>query len=274
MFQIAGFCNLKQLKEVKMLFDSHAHLNDARFDPDRRYVAGALKKNGVGAVICAGYDLESSAFALELAHKYENIYAVCGLHPDAADDFEASDLCKLAKMLDDEKCVGLGEIGLDYYYETPSREKQKLLFEKQLELAKERNEKIVIHDRDAHEDCLRLVKKYGVTGVFHCFSGSAEMAKEVVKLGFYVSFSGVLTFKNARKAVEAAQAVPLDRILIETDCPYMAPVPFRGKRNEPRLVGCVARKLAEIKGISEDEAERITFENTCRLYGLEGIKNA
>ena len=177
-------------------------------------------------------------------------------------------------MLSERKCVGLGERGLDYYYETPTREKQLFLFEKQLELARETDVPIVIHDRDAHEDCLRLVKKYGVRGVFHCFSGSAEMAEEVVKLGFYVSFSGVLTFKNARKSVEAAQAVPMERILIETDCPYLAPVPYRGKRNEPRLVGCVAKKLAEIKGISEDEAEKITFENTCRLFGIGGTWHA
>ena len=257
-----------------MLFDSHAHLNDARFDIDRRYVSGSLEKNGVGAVICAGYDLESSEFALKLANEYDRIFAVCGLHPDAADGFGGSDLEKLRQMLSERKCVGLGEIGLDYYYETPTREKQLFLFEKQLELARETDVPVVIHDRDAHEDCLRLVKKYGVRGVFHCFSGSAEMAEEVVKLGFYVSFSGVLTFKNARKTVEAAQAVPMERILIETDCPYLAPVPYRGKRNEPRLIGCVAKKLAEIKGISEDEAEKITFENTCRLFGIGGTWHA
>ncbi len=254
-----------------MLFDSHAHLNDARFDIDRRYVLGALEKNGVGAVICAGYDTESSEFALKIANEYKNVYAVCGLHPDAADSFCEADIVRLCVMLENEKCVGLGEIGLDYYYETPSREKQLILFEKQLRIAKELNRKVIIHNRDAHDDCLRLVKKFGVTGVFHCFSGSAEMAKEVVKLGFYVSFSGVLTFKNARKAVEAAQVVPLDRILVETDCPYLAPVPFRGRRNEPRFVVKVAEKIAEIKGISETEAEKITFENACRLYGLEGI---
>ena len=257
-----------------MLFDSHAHLNDARFNIDRRYVLNALEKNGVGAVICAGYDIESSEFALKIANENKNVYAVCGLHPDAADDFCEADIDKIRLMLNDKKCVGLGEIGLDYYYETPSREKQLILFEKQLQLAKDTSSKIVIHDRDAHEDCIKLVKKYGVTGVFHCFSGSSEMAKEVVKLGFYVSFSGVLTFKNARKAVEAAQVVPLDRILIETDCPYLAPVPFRGRRNEPRFVAKVAEKIAEIKGISESEAEKITLENTCELYGLEGIKNA
>ena len=252
-----------------MLFDSHAHLNDARFNIDRRYVLNALEKNGVGAVICAGYDIESSEFALKIANENKNVYAVCGLHPDAADDFCEADIDKIRLMLNDKKCVGLGEIGLDYYYETPSREKQLILFEKQLQLAKDTNSKIVIHDRDAHEDCIKLVKKYGVTGVFHCFSGSSEMAKEVVKLGFYVSFSGVLTFKNARKAVEAAQVVPLDRILIETDCPYLAPVPMRGKRNQPDFVQYTGRVAAACKKMEEDEFAALTMQNAKRVFGIK-----
>ena len=175
---------------------------------------------------------------------------------------------KIEKWLSHKKCVALGEIGLDYHYEGPTKEKQRYWFERQCELAKKLDKPVIIHDREAHEECFDMVKKHGNRGVFHCFSSSAEMALRLYEIGFYISFTGVLTFKNSKKAVEAAREMPIDRILIETDCPYMAPEPVRGTRNEPKNVIRVAEKLAEIKGISVEEAIQKTAENTRRLFGI------
>ena len=251
-----------------MLFDTHAHVNDPAFDEDREELLAALPDKGVTLMLNAGCSLASSKDCVALAQKYPYIYASVGTHPDTADEVneevleEYRKLCKL-----NPKVKAIGEIGLDYYYETIPREIQQKAFRMQMELARELDMPVIVHERDAHQDGLDIIRQFPeVHGVFHCYSGSAEMARQLVKLGWYVGFTGVLTFKNARKAVESAMAVPLDRIVIETDCPFMAPEPYRGRRNDPSLVAFVARQLAQLRGITEEEAQRITFENGKRLY--------
>ena len=251
-----------------MLFDSHAHLDDEAFSSDRYEIIEALNKNGVGNFINVGSTMASSEFSLTLAEKYPFIYAAVGVHPSECEYMTDGDLLKIEKWLSHEKCVALGEIGRDYHYEGSTKEKQRYWFERQCELAKKLDKPVIIHDREAHEECFDMVKKHGNRGVFHCFSSSAEMALRLYEIGFYISFTGVLTFKNSKKAVEAAREMPLDKILIETDCPYMAPEPVRGTRNEPKNVIRVAEKLAEIKGISVEEAIQKTAENTRRLFGI------
>lgn len=254
-----------------MLFDTHAHLNDEAFDADREALLSLLPQKGISFLLNAGCSLDSSREGIALAEKYPYIYAAVGSHPDAADEVndevleEYRKLCKLYS-----KVKAIGEIGLDYHYEDIPREIQKSAFLAQMALAKELDLPVIIHEREAHEDGLEIVKQFpGVRGVFHCYSGSAEMAKELVRLGYYIGFTGVLTFKNARRAVETAQTVPLDRIVIETDCPYMSPEPFRGKRNDPSRVYRVAEALAQIRGISPEEAMSATLENGKRLYRID-----
>lgn len=254
-----------------MFFDSHAHLDDARFAEDREEVIASLQGKGVDGFINIGSDLATSEFSVKLAENYPFVYAAAGVHPEAADRTSDEDLARIAELLEHEKCVALGEIGLDFHYTPPEKKAQLKLFETQCRLAAERNVPVIIHDREAHNLCFEMVKKYGLHGVFHCFSGSAEMAEELIKIGFYISFTGVLTFKNAKKAVLAAEKVPLDRLMIETDCPYMAPEPHRGERNDPSLVRFVGEKLAQVKGISVEEAAAATKENAQRLFGLKNI---
>ena len=251
-----------------MLFDTHAHLDDPRFDEDRDELITVLKAMGVDYVTNIGCSMESSLASIELAEKYPNVYATVGVHPHGVKDMTDDDLVQLEKWTQHEKVVAIGEIGLDYYYDNSPRDEQKYWFAKQLELAERLNFPIVIHDRDAHEDCLNILKQFDVKGIFHCFSGSKEMAEIIVKMGFYAAFGGPVTFKNARKTVEAASVVPLDRLLIETDCPYLAPEGFRGQRNNPSLVRHAAMKLAEIKGITFEEMARITTDNAKKVYGI------
>lgn len=251
-----------------MLFDTHAHLDDPRFDEDRDELITVLKAMGVDYVTNIGCSMESSLASIELADKYPNVYATVGVHPHGVKDMTDDHLAQLEKWTQHKKVVAIGEIGLDYYYDNSPREEQKYWFAKQLELAERLDFPIVIHDRDAHEDCLNILKQFNVKGIFHCFSGSKEMAEIIVKMGFYAAFGGPVTFRNARKTVEAASVVPLDRLLIETDCPYLAPEGFRGQRNNPSLVRHAAMKLAEIKGVSFDEMARITTENAKKVYGL------
>ena len=254
-----------------MLFDTHAHVNDPAFDDDRDALLASLPQQGIQYMLNVGCCLQSSRDCVALAQKYPYIYASVGSHPDSADEVddtvleEYRKLCKL-----NPKVKAIGEIGLDYYYEDIPRDVQKKAFIMQMELARELKMPVIVHERDAHEDGFSIVRQFpDVTGVFHCYSGSAEMARQLVKLGWYIGFTGVLTFKNARKAIETAQAIPLDRIVIETDCPFMAPEPFRGKRNDPSKVFRMAQKLAELRGISVEEAQRITLENGKRLYRIE-----
>ena len=255
-----------------MLFDTHAHMDDRAYDTDREALLAALPEQGIGLLMNPGCSLESSRNAAALAETYSYIYAAVGSHPDAADEVndqvleEYRRLCKL-----NHKIKAIGEIGLDYHYEDIPRQLQQKAFIAQMELAQELNLPVIVHERDAHEDGMAIVRQFPhVRGVFHCYSGSAEMARQLTDMGWYIGFTGVLTFKNARRAIEAAQAIPLERIVIETDCPYMSPEPFRGRRNDPSRVCYMADKLAEIRGISAEEARRITFENGKRLYGIDG----
>lgn len=253
-----------------MLFDTHAHYDAEQFDRDRNAVLAALPSRDVSLVVNPGCDIPSSRMAVELAHDWPFLYAAIGYHPENCGPFDPAELDVLRNWAKDPRVVAIGEIGLDYYWEeNPPRELQQQVFRDQMALARELDMPVIVHDREAHGDCLSIVKEFpGVRGVFHCFSGSAEMARELVKLGWMVSFTGVLTYKNARRAVEAAQAVPLERIMIETDSPYMAPVPHRGERNDSGLVRHVCEKLAEIKGVSFEECARATMENGMRFYGI------
>lgn len=253
-----------------MLFDTHAHLNDPAFDEDRDALIAGLPEQGVGLVMHPGCNLKDSLQAIALAEKYPFVYAAVGTHPDTADEVNEAVIEKYRGLCSHEKVKAIGEIGLDYYYETIPRQVQLKAFRMQMELARETGLPVIVHERDAHEDGMQVVKDFpDVTGVFHCYSGSAEMAKELVKMGWYIGFTGVLTFKNARKAVETAERIPLERIVLETDCPYMAPEPFRGKRNNPGYLYRMAERLAELRGLSVEEIHAITTENGKRLYRIE-----
>ena len=253
------------------LFDTHAHYDAEQFDADREEILAALPERGVALVVNPGCDIPTSRKALELATRYNYIYAAVGYHPESCTPYVESDLEILREIAKDRKVVAIGEIGLDYYWEeNPPKELQMEVFRAQMALAQELNLPVIVHDREAHADSLAVVKDFPkVKGVFHCFSGSAEMAKELIKLGWMISFTGVLTYKNARKAIEAAEAVPIESIMIETDSPYMAPVPHRGKRCDSSLVLHTCEKLAEIKGISAEECARITTENGKRFFGIQ-----
>ena len=253
-----------------MLFDTHAHMDDRAFDTDRAELLRSLPEQGLALVMNPGCSLESSRNASRLSQEYDYLYAAVGSHPDAADEVneevleEYRKLCKL-----NPKIKAIGEIGLDYHYEDIPRELQLKAFRAQMALAKELGLPAIVHERDAHEDGMAVVREFPeVTGVFHCYSGSAEMARQLVDKGWYIGFTGVLTFKNARKAVEVAASIPLERIVLETDCPYMAPEPFRGKRNHPGYLYRMAEKLAEIRGMSVEEIHAITVENGRRLYRI------
>ena len=217
-----------------MLFDTHAHLNDPAFDPDREELMAGLAEKGIGFVMNAGCSLESSREIVAMAERWPWLYGSVGSHPDSANEVNEDVIEAYRKLCRHEKVKAIGEIGLDYYYEDIPREIQKQAFRMQMALAKEVDLPVIVHEREAHDDGMRIVKEFpGVTGVFHCYSGSAEMARQLVNMGWYIGFTGVLTFKNARKAVETAASIPLDRIVLETDCPFMAPEPYRGKRNDP-----------------------------------------
>ncbi len=253
-----------------MLFDTHAHLNDPAFDPDREALMAGLADKGIGYVMNAGCSLQSSRDIIQMAEHYPWLYASVGSHPDSADEVNEEVIAIYRQLCRHEKVKAIGEIGLDYYYEDIPREIQKNAFRMQMALAKELNMPVIIHEREAHDDGMRIVKEFPtVTGVFHCYSGSAEMARQLVKLGWYIGFTGVLTFKNARKAVETAASIPLERIVLETDCPFMAPEPYRGKRNDPGYLIKMAEKLAEIRNLSTEEIIAVTTENAKRLYYIK-----
>lgn len=252
-----------------MYFDSHAHLDDTRFDGDRAEIFDTLKEHDIGLVMNVGCDLPSSERSVALAERYPFVYAAVGSHPDDADHVDGRLLDRYRALAAHPKVRAIGEIGLDYHYEDIPRARQIIAFEEQLELAEALEKPVIVHEREAHGDATDIVRRHpDVRGVFHCFSGSKELALWLVERGWYIGFTGVLTFKNARKAVETAQVLPLDRILIETDCPYMAPEPYRGRRNDSRYVPLVAKKLAELRGLTPEEAGSITTENARRLFGI------
>lgn len=250
------------------IFDSHAHYDDERFSEDVYDLLDTLPEKGVSGVISCGVNVESTRFAQALAQKYDYIYAAAGFHPLNLEDVPENAESVLRELLKDPKTVAVGEIGLDYHYEKESRTEQLALFEMQLRLAKELDLPVIVHDREAHDDTLRLLKEIQPTGVVHCFSGSVEMAKEILKLGMYIGLGGAVTFKNAVKPVEVAAMVPAERLLLETDAPYMTPVPFRGKRCDSSLIAYTAARIAEIRGVDTQALCVQTEVNTRRLFGI------
>ena len=253
-----------------MIFDTHAHYDDDRFQEDRFELLAAMPERGVGAIVNPGCTLESSRMAIELAERYPFVHAAVGFHPENCHDYCPEQLEELKKLAMHPKVVAIGEVGLDYYWpENPSREVQQRCFRDMLALARELGKPVIVHDREAHKDSLDIIREFPeVTGVFHCYSGSLEDAKTLVKLGWYLGFNGAVTFKNAKKAPEVAAWVPTDRLLVETDAPYLAPVPHRGKRCDSAMIAHVLDFLASIRPESREELERITWENAVRFYRL------
>lgn len=250
------------------IFDSHAHYDDPKFREDRHEVLQGLPGQGVRYVVNAASDLPAARLGLELAWQYPFIYCAAGVHPHEAKD-APGDLCaQLEALAKEGKVVAVGEIGLDYHYDFSPREVQQRVFEEQLRIAAELELPVIVHDREAHGDTMRLLRKYRPKGIVHCFSGSAEMAKEIAALGMYIGFTGAVTFKNARRALEAAAAVPDDRLLVETDCPYMAPEPFRGRRCDSSMIPRIAEVLARIRGMSTQTLLDLTCRNACAVYGV------
>lgn len=253
-----------------MFFDSHAHMDFSAFDQDRDEVFSECFSSGVSHVLIPGTTLESSANSLAIARNYNTVYCSAGIHPGEIEGMKMEDLDRIAALAQDSKCVAIGEIGLDFHYGPKDLwDTQRYWFYQQLHLARELNLPVIVHDREAHKECFDAVYKTGVRGVFHCFSSSAEMAMELVKIGFYCSFTGVVTYQGARRALLAIERLPLERILIETDSPYLAPVPFQKQRNDPRKVRMVAETIARIKGCSVEEVARVTSENAVRLFKIQ-----
>ena len=251
------------------IFDSHTHYDDDKFDGEREELLQSLSAHGVEKLINIAADMESCQTTFNLAQKYDFIYSAAGVHPHAAEEVHGTDYIeKIAEYLSFEKVVAIGEIGLDYHYDFSPRDIQRAVFEEQLALAKELDVPVVIHSREATEDTLDLLRKYRPKGVVHCFSGSAETAAELIKMGFYIGFTGAVTFKNANKLLLAAQSVPIERLLIETDCPYMTPVPHRGKRCDSRMLYLTAEKLAELHNIDAQQLIDITHQNTIKCFEL------
>lgn len=250
------------------IFDSHAHYDDERFSGDLYELLDTLPERGVSGVISCGVNVETTRFAQALAQKYGYIYAAAGFHPLNLEDVPENAEAVLRELLQVKKTVAVGEIGLDYHYEKETREEQLGLFEMQLRVAKEMDLPVVVHDREAHEDTLRLLKQYKPKGVVHCFSGAVEMAKEILKLDMYVGLGGAVTFKNAVKPVEVAKMLPAERLLLETDAPYMTPVPFRGKRCDSSLIVYTAERIAEIRGVDAQALCAQTEKNAKELFGI------
>ena len=255
---------------MALIFDTHAHYDDEQFDADRGELLASMPQNGVGLIVDPGCDLKTSRAAVAIAEQYPHVYAAVGYHPENCTPFVPGDIDVLREMARHPKVVAIGEIGLDYHWEeNPPKEHQWDVLRRQLALAVELDLPVIIHDRDAHADCFGIVNEVpALRGVFHCYSGSAETASELLRLGWYVGFDGPLTYKNARKTVEVAAEAPLDKILIETDSPYLSPVPLRGTRNDSRNLVHVAAKLAELRGMTPEEIIALTMENGKRLFGI------
>jgi len=253
-----------------MYFDTHAHYDDAAFGPDRDELLGTLlPRSGVELVVNPGCNAESSRMAVQLAERYHYFYAAVGFHPSDAADFTEESAALLRELAGHPKVQAIGEIGLDYYHGADTVAAQQRCFRRQLELARELGKPVIVHDREAHKDCLDILAEYpDVRGVFHCYSGSAEMAKELVRRGWHLSFTGAITFKNARRVPEVIAAVPPEKIMIETDAPYLAPVPHRGRRNDSTKLPLIAGRIAEILGTTLEEVAALTLENGKRFFGI------
>ena len=254
-----------------MYFDTHAHYDDKAFDQDRHALLPRLNSEGVEYIIDPGCEPESSQAAIALAERFVFVYAAVGFHPEELERYSEEGLRQIEKLAAHPKCVAIGEIGLDYYWDSSHKQEQKDLFRCQIELALSMDKPVIIHDREAHGDCLEIIREYPrLRGVFHCYSGSSEMAEELLKRGWYLGFDGPITYKNARKALEVLECCPLERILIETDSPYLSPVPLRGKRNNSGNLPYIADKIAEVKGLSHETVASATLTNGCRLFGIGG----
>lgn len=253
-----------------MLFDTHAHLDDEKFDEDREDVLRRAAESGVSRLVNVGADMASSRRSAALSAAYDMVYAAVGVHPHEVEKMADKDYNLLAEWAKLPKVVAIGEIGLDYYYDLSPRDAQRRHFIRQLDLARQTGLPVIVHDRDAHGDTMEILKREGkgLTGVVHCFAGSMEMAAELIKMGWYIGVDGPVTFKNAAKLLEIVKRAPLERLLVETDSPYLTPVPFRGKRNEPAYVRFVAERIAELRGMGADDFARASAENACRLFQI------
>ncbi len=255
-----------------MIFETHAHYDDEKFDEDRvELLSHLLRENNIGNIVNVGATFRGCKDSIKLAEEYDNVYAAIGIHPEEIDEINEDVINWLRKNSSNPKVVAIGEIGLDYYWvkEPEQRAKQRLWFDRQMDLALELNLPVIIHSRDAAEDTLNTIIRYntqGLKGIVHCYSYSKEIAMEYVKMGWYIGVGGVVTFKNGRKLVETVEAIPIENIVLETDCPYMAPVPHRGERNSSIYLSHVAEKIAELKGLTVKEVEDITYENALRVY--------
>ncbi|MEG0854719.1 MAG: TatD family hydrolase [Angelakisella sp.] len=252
----------------KGIFDSHAHYDDPRFDPDREEKLQELHRGGIEYIMNIGADIPTSCMTVKLAEQYGFIYGAVGIHPSAVDNLPADYLTTLEQLTASPKVKAIGEVGLDYHYEGYTEATQKRVFVEQLNLAKRLDLPVIIHSRDAHADTMDILQAHTPRGVVHCYSGSAEMAQQLVKLGLYIGFTGVVTFKNARRALEAVEAIPLERLVIETDCPYLAPEPYRGQRCDSLMLGGVIEKMAQVKGVTPEELIAHTTENAKKLYNI------
>ncbi len=248
------------------IFDTHCHYDDEKFDPDRDTLLKELPRRGVSFAVSCGCDIKTTAFNMELSEKYDYIYFAAGFHPENLNGASLEDIDTIKRFTTHKKCAAIGEIGLDYHWMNSDKEIQKTFFTAQTELAKSLGMPVIVHDREAHGDTLEILKRIRPKGVLHCFSGSAEMAKEIIKIGMYIGLNGVTTFKNARKSLEVVDSIPLERLVLETDCPYLAPEPFRGKRNDSSLIPYIAEKIGEHLGITAQKLLDITAENAKRLY--------
>lgn len=260
-----------------MLFDTHAHLNDEKFNDDIDEVILRAKKDNVDKILVASYDIQSTRKAVMISSKYEGVYCSVGIHPHQAHDFTGDTQEELDAIIGENKSkiVAIGETGLDFHYDFSPRDVQIKVFKKHMDMALRHNLPLIIHDRKAHDECLAIVKEYSKkgllperTGVFHCFSGDANLALNLIGLGFYISIAGPVTFKNSKHAKEVVERIPLEKLLIETDCPYLSPEPFRGKRNEPAYVKYIAEKISEILDMPVEEVEYQTYKNACELYNV------
>ena len=256
------FCPLNN----PLIFDTHSHYDDERFALEREELLSVLPNHGVCGIITCGCDGDSSKKALEIADRFDYIYASVGIHPGNIKN--GTTVAKIEELAKNKKCVAIGEIGLDYYWEKDNREEQFDIFKQQIILAKKLDLPVIVHDRDAHADTLEILKEYKPKGVVHCFSGSAQMAEEILKLGMYIGVGGVVTFKNARKLPEVIEILPLERLLLETDCPYLAPEPFRGKTCHSAMIYYTAEKIAEYKGIAVEQILETSRKNTKILFGV------
>lgn len=251
------------------IIDTHAHYDDNAFDDDRYELLSSILSESVDSIITIGTSIEKSRFSVEIAEKFDRVYAAVGIHPEDCENIPDDYIELLKEMSRNKKVVAIGEIGLDYHYDGYNKEAQIKIFREQLELAEELNLPVIIHSRDATQDTMEILREYKPKGVMHCFSGSAETAREIIALGMMISFTGVLTFKNSRRAVEACAAVPMERLMLETDCPYMAPIPHRGKRNNSSYTVHTAEKVAEIKGLTTEEVISICNKNAISFFNLK-----